>query len=168
MREQLQTMTRSRSLAQALAQRAKIILLAADGLNNSTIAMQLGLSRPTVGKWRRRFLSQGLVGLYEEARPGAPRTINDEKVAALLRQTLNSKPKAAPHWTCRSLAAETGVSFATVHRLWRAFGLQPHRQKHFKLSTDPFFVEKVRDIVGLYLNPPDKAMVLWVDEKSQV
>jgi len=168
MREQLTTWTRSRSLSQALAQRAKIILLAADGLNNSTIAVQLGLSRPTVGKWRRRFLSQGLVGLYEEARPGAPRTISDEKVAALLRQTLRSKPKAASHWTCRSLAAETGVSFATVHRLWRAFGLQPHRQKHFKLSTDPFFVEKVRDIVGLYLNPPDKAMVLCVDEKSQV
>lgn len=168
MREQLQTMTRSRSLSQALAQRAKIILLAADGLNNSTIAVQLGLSRPTVGKWRRRFLSQGLVGLYEEARPGAPRTINDEKVAALLRKTLQSRPKAGTHWTCRSLAAATGVSFATVHRLWRAFGLQPHRQKHFKLSTDPFFVEKVRDIVGLYLNPPDKAMVLCVDEKSQV
>jgi putative transposase len=168
MREQLTTMTRSRSLSQALAQRAKIILLAADGLNNSTIAVQLGLSRPTVGKWRRRFLSQGLAGLYEEARPGAPRAISDEKVAALLRQTLKSKPKAGPHWTCRSLAAETGVSFATVHRLWRAFGLQPHRQKHFKLSTDPFFVEKVRDIVGLYLNPPDKAMVLCVDEKSQV
>jgi transposase len=168
MREQLTTMTRSRSLSQALVQRAKIILLAADGLNNSNIAIHLGLSRPTVGKWRRRFLSQGLVGLYEEARPGAPRVISDEKVAALLRQTLKSKPKAATHWTCRSLAAETGVSFATVHRLWRAFGLQPHRQKHFKLSTDPFFVEKVRDIVGLYLNPPDKAMVLCVDEKSQV
>lgn len=168
MREQLQTMSRSRSLPQALAQRAKVILLAADGLNNSTIAVQLGLSRPTVGKWRRRFLSQGLVGLYEEARPGAPRVISDEQVAALLRQTLQSKPKAGTHWTCRSLAAETGVSFATVHRLWRAFGLQPHRQKHFKLSTDPFFVEKVRDIVGLYLNPPDNALVLCVDEKSQV
>jgi putative transposase len=168
MREQLTTMSRARSLSQALAQRAKIILLAADGLNNSTIAVQLGLSRPTVGKWRRRFLSQGLVGLDEEARPGAPRAISDEQVAALLRQTLKSKPKAATHWTCRSLAAETGVSCATVHRLWRAFGLQPHRQKHFKLSTDPFFVEKVRDIVGLYLNPPDQAMVLCVDEKSQV
>jgi putative transposase len=168
MREQLQTMSRSRSLPQALAQRAKVILLAADGLNNSTIAAQLGLSRPTVGKWRRRFLSQGLVGLYEEARPGAPRTIGDEKVAALLRQTLKAQPKTGTHWTCRSLAVETGVSCATVHRLWRAFGLQPHRQKHFKLSTDPFFVEKVRDIVGLYLNPPDKAMVLCVDEKSQV
>ena len=168
MREQLTTMTRSRSLSQALAQRAKIILLAADGLNNSIISSQLGLSRPTVGKWRRRFLSQGLVGLYEESRPGAPRAISDDQVAALLRRTLKSKPKTGTQWTCRSLAAETGVSFATVHRLWRAFGLQPHRQKHFKLSTDPFFVEKVRDIVGLYLNPPDKAMVLCVDEKSQV
>lgn len=168
MREELQTLSRSRSLPQALTQRAKIILLAADGFNNSSIAVQLGLSRATVGKWRRRFLSQGLVGLYEEARPGAPRTINDEQVAALLRQTLQSKPKTATHWTCRSLAAETSVSYVTVHRIWRAFGLQPHRQKHFKLSTDPFFVEKVRDIVGLYLNPPEKAMVLCVDEKSQV
>jgi putative transposase len=117
MREQLQTMSRSRSLFQALAQRAKMILLAADGLNNSTIAVQLGLSRPTAGKWRRRFLSQGLAGLYEEARPGAPRAISDEKVAALLSQTLNSKTKAATHWTCRSLAAGTGVSFAMVYRL---------------------------------------------------
>jgi putative transposase len=168
MREQLTIMSRSRSLSQALAQRAKIILLAADGLSKSTIAVQMGLSRPTVGKWRRRFLNQGLVGLYEEARPGAPRAISDKKVAALLRQTLKSKPKAGTHWTCRSLAAETEVSFATAHRIWRAFGLQPHRQKHFKLSTDPFFVEKVRDIVGLYLNPPDKAIVLCVDERSQV
>ena len=110
MREELQTLSRSRSLPQALTQRAKIILLAADGFNNSSIAVQLGLSRATVGKWRRRFLSQGLVGLYEEARPGAPRTINDEQVAALLRQTLQSKPKTATHWTCRSLAAETSVS----------------------------------------------------------
>lgn len=168
MREELHSMTRSRSLPQGLAQRARIILLAAEGLNNSTIARRLGLSRPTVGKWRRRFLDQGLAGLYEEARPGAPRAIADDQVAALLRRTLKSKPKAGTHWTCRSLAAITGVSAATVHRIWRAFGLQPHRQKHFKLSTDPFLVEKVRDIVGLYLNPPDKALVLCVDEKTQV
>lgn len=168
MREELHSRTRSRSLPQGLAQRARIILLAAEGLNNSTIARRLGLSRPTVGKWRRRFLDQGLAGLYEEARPGAPRAIADDQVAALLRRTLKSKPKAGTHWTCRSLAAVTGVSAATVHRIWRAFGLQPHRQKHFKLSTDPFFVEKVRDIVGLYLNPPDKALVLCVDEKTQV
>lgn len=167
-REQLQAMERSRSMPQALAQRARIILLAADGLNNSSVAARLGLSRPTVGKWRQRFLRQGLVGLYDEAKPGGPRSISDEQVASLIRRTLKTKPKDGTHWTCRSLAAETKISRATVHRLWRAFGLQPHRQKHFKLSTDPFFVEKVRDIVGLYLNPPDKAMVLCVDEKSQI
>jgi putative transposase len=168
LREKLQTMERSRSIPQALAQRARIILLAADGLNNSSVAARLGLSRPTVGKWRQRFLRQGLVGLYDEAKPGGPRSISDEQVANLIRQTLKTKPKDGTHWTCRSLAAETKISRATVHRIWRAFGLQPHRQKHFKLSTDPFFVEKVRDIVGLYLNPPDKAMVLCVDEKSQI
>jgi putative transposase len=168
MREQLQAMSRSRSLSQALAQRARIILLAADGLNNSSVAARLGLSRPTVGKWRQRFLRQGLAGLYDEAKPGGPRSISDDQVTSLIRRTLKTKPKDGTHWTCRSLAAETKISRATVHRIWRAFGLQPHRQKHFKLSTDPFFVEKVRDIVGLYLNPPDKAMVLCVDEKSQV
>lgn len=168
MREQLQAMSRSRSLSQALAQRARIILLAADGLNNSSVAARLGLSRPTVGKWRQRFLRQGLAGLYDEAKPGGPRSISDDQVTSLIHRTLKTKPKDGTHWTCRSLAAETKISRATVHRIWRAFGLQPHRQKHFKLSTDPCFVEKVRDIVGLYLNPPDQAMVLCVDEKSQV
>jgi len=121
-----------------------------------------------VGKWRWRFLRQGLTGLYEAPRPGGPRSISDEKVAALLRKTMKTKPHDGTHWTVRALAAETKLSKSTVHRLWQAFGLQPHRQKHFKLSTDPFFVEKVRDLVGLYLNPPDKALVLCVDEKSQV
>ena len=110
----------------------------------------------------------GVVGLYDEAKPRGPRSISDAQVAALIRKTLKTKPKDGTHWTCRSLAAETKLSHVMVHRIWRAFGLQPHRQKHFKLSTDPFFVEKVRDIVGLYLNPPDKALVLCVDEKSQV
>jgi putative transposase len=168
MREQLQSMSRARSLPQALAQRGRIILLAADGLNNGAIAAHLGLSRPTVGKWRRRFLLQGLAGLYDEAKPGGPRSISDAQVASLIQRTLKTKPKDGTHWTCRSLAAETKVSHATVHRIWRAFGLQPHWQKHFKLSTDAFFVEKVQDIVGLYLNPPDNALVLCVDEKSQV
>ena len=168
MHEQLKSLSRARSVPQALAQRAKIILLAADSLNNGAIATQLGLSRPTVGKWRRRFLSQGLVGLYDEAKPGGPRSISDAEVANLIRRTLKTIPKDGTHWTCRSLAAETKLSHATVHRIWRAFGLQPHRQKHFKLSTDAFFVEKVRDIVGLYLNPPDNALVLCVDEKSQI
>jgi putative transposase len=142
--------------------------LAADGMTNTDIAQQLGLSKPTVGKWRQRFIEQGLMGLYDELRPGAPRSIDDERIAELIRTTLKSKPKDGTHWTCRSIAEETKLSKSTVQRLWKAFSLQPHRQKHFKLSTDPFFVEKVRDIIGLYLNPPDKAMVLCVDEKSQI
>jgi putative transposase len=108
------------------------------------------------------------MGLYDEAKPGAPRTIDDENVSALIQKTLNSKPVEGTHWTCRNIAKQTGLSKSTVQRIWKAFGLQPHRQKHFTLSTDPMFVEKVRDIVGLYLNPPDKAMVLCVDEKSQI
>ncbi len=161
-------MARSRQVPQGFAQRAKTILLAAEGLTNIAIAQQLGLCNHTVGKWRWRFLRQGLTGLYEEPRPGGPRSISDEKIAALLRKTMKTKPQDATHWTVRALAAETKLSKSTVHRIWQAFGLQPHRQKHFKLSTDPFFVEKVRDLVGLYLNPPDKALVLCVDEKSQV
>jgi len=168
LRQELQGMTRAHSLSQALAQRARIILLADAGLNNTNIARQLNLSNHCVGRWRQRFLTQGLVGLYDEPRLGGPRDITDEEVTALLHKTLRSKPKDATHWTVRGLAAETKISKSTVHRVWRAFALQPHRQKHFKLSTDPFFVEKVRDIVGLYLNPPDKAMVLCVDEKSQI
>jgi len=168
MRDELQSMVRSRSLSQGLTRRAKIVLLAADGVSNKEIAEQLGLSRPTVGLWRKRFLEQGLIGLYDELRPGAPRSISDEQVLALIRKTLETKPKNGTHWSCRSIAKETKLSKSTVQRVWKAFGLQPHRQKHFKLSTDPFFVEKVRDIVGLYLNPPDKAMVLCVDEKSQI
>jgi putative transposase len=121
-----------------------------------------------VGEWRKRYLRQGIAGLYDEPKPGGPRSIDDDAIACLIRKTLRSKPKNATHWTCRSLAEKTGVSKSTVQRVWKAFGLQPHRQKHFQLSTDPFFVEKVRDIVGLYLNPPDKALVLGIDEKSQV
>jgi putative transposase len=151
-----------------LVARAKIVLHAADGMNNMEIAQRLGLSRPTVGTWRRRYLEQGITGLYDEVKPGAPRSIQDEQVAALIRKTVKTKPKDGTHWTCRSIAEETKLSKSTVQRVWSAFGIQPHRQKHFKLSTDPFFVEKVRDIVGLYLNPPDKAMVLCVDEKSQI
>jgi putative transposase len=166
--EQLESMTRSRSISQTLAQRARIVLLSADGLPNYAVADGVGVSPATVGKWRRRFRQQGLQGLYDELRPGKPRSISDEKIATLLRRTLNSPPKDATHWTCRSLAARTGLSKSTVQRVWHAFGIQPHRQKHFKLSNDPFFVEKVRDIVGLYLNPPDHALVLCVDEKSQI
>jgi transposase len=167
-RQQLVAMTQSRTLPHPLVRRAHIVLLAADGWPNTAIADTLGLSNPTVGLWRRRFLAQGLVGLYDELRPGGPRSISDQKIAALIRKTLKNTPKDGTHWTCRSIAAETFLSKSTVQRIWKAFGLQPHRQKHFKLSTDPFFVEKVRDIVGLYLNPPDQAMVLCVDEKSQI
>jgi putative transposase len=167
-RHELESLSRGRSVPQALARRGRIILLAADGLSNKSISPRLGLSAWIVGMWRNRFLSQGLAGLYDEPRPGGPRSVSDEQVATLLRKTLGAQPRDATHWTCRSIAAETKLSKSMVHRVWTAFGIQPQRQKHFKLSTDPFFVEKVRDIVGLYLNPPDKAMVLCVDEKSQI
>lgn len=167
-RDELVSMSRSRSMPQSLATRARIVLLAADGVSNTEIAEQLGLSKPTVGTWRKRYVEQRLAGLYDEPRPGGPRSIRDEEIAALLRKTLKTKPKGGTHWTCRSIAAEAKLSKSTVQRVWKAFGLQPHRQKHFKISTDPFFVEKVRDIVGLYLNPPDHAVVLCVDEKSQI
>ena len=167
-REELVSITRSRSMPQALAMRARIVLLAADGHSNTDIAERLRVSQPTVGTWRKRYRTQRLQGLYDEPRPGGPRSIRDEQVAALIRKTLKTKPEDGTHWSCRSIAAETTLSKSTVQRVWKAFGLQPHRQKHFKISTDPFFVEKVRDIVGLYLHPPDHAIVLCVDEKSQI
>jgi putative transposase len=142
--------------------------MAADGISNNTIAERVGLSHQTVCQWRQRYLQRGLAGLHDELRPGRPRSVSDEEVAMLVRKTIETKPENGTHWTIRTVASDTGLSRPTVHRIWRAFGLQPHRQRHFKLSTDPFFVEKVRDIVGLYLNPPDKAMVLCVDEKSQI
>jgi putative transposase len=167
-RRELQGWCRSRTLPAGLARRARLILLAAEGLSNKAIAEKVGLSGAMVGVWRKRFRAQGLVGLYDEPRPGGPRSIQDEQVAELIRQTLQTKPPDGTHWTCRSLAQHSGLSKSTVQRVWQAFGIQPHRQKHFKLSTDPYFVEKVRDIVGLYLTPPDKALVLCVDEKSQI
>ena len=167
-RDELRSITRSRSMPQSLATRARMVLLSADGESNTDIAERLGLSKPTVGIWRKRYRTQRIAGLYDEPRPGGPRSIHDEQVATLLRKTLKTKPKDGTHWSCRSIAAETKLSKSTVQRVWKAFGLQPHRQKHFKISTDPFFVEKVRDIIGLYLNPPDHAVVLCVDEKSQI
>jgi len=161
-------MASSRSLPAGLVSRARIILLSASGKTNLQIARQMGLTNATVGKWRRRFLQQDVSGLHDELRPGRPRPISDERVARLVRKTLETKPKDGTHWSIRQIAEETRVSKSTVHRIWQAFGLEPHRQKHFKLSTDPFFVEKVRDIVGLYLNPPENAVVLCVDEKSQI
>ena len=167
-REELESLSRSLSLAAGLVSRAKIVLLCADGFDNKAVAEEVGTSRQTVGKWRERFRTQGLMGLYDERRPGKPRSIEDDEVMVLLRKTLDTEPAdGSTHWSCRSMADTTGVSKSTVHRVWKAFNIQPHRQKHFKLSTDPFFVEKVHDIVGLYLNPPDNAMVLCVDEKGQ-
>ena len=167
-REQLQSMVNSRSLPHGLVRRAEIVLLAADGWPNQAIAHSLGASPATVGKWRKRFVERGLMGLYDEVRPGAPRSIDDEQVAEVVYKTLKERPEEANQWTMRSMAKAADVSKDVVHRIWRTYGLQPHRQGHFKLSTDPFFVEKVRDIVGLYLNPPEHAMVLCVDEKSQI
>lgn len=165
---QLENISNSRSLPHSQVRRAKIILMSDQGLTNTAIAKKVGLSISVVGMWRKRFINQGLMGLYDEPKPGAPRSINDQQIAELIKKTLKSKPKGATHWTCRSIAKETQISKSTVQRIWSAFNLQPHRQKHFTLSTDPLFIEKVRDIVGLYLNPPDKAMVLCVDEKTQI
>jgi putative transposase len=167
-RVQLMALSHSRTVPHGLVERANIVLLAAEGKSNTEISERLHLSKPCVGKWRQRYLDLGIQGLDEALRPGRPRTIADERVALVVRKTLKTKPKNGTHWSVRSMARETGVSLKTVHRIWQAFGLQPHRQRHFQLSTDPFFIEKVRDIVGLYLSPPDKAMVLCVDEKSQI
>ena len=166
-REQLQAFARSRSLAHALVVRAKIVLMAADGQSDSRIAESISVSRTTVSKWRRRFLESAVQGLYDELRPGRPRSIGEQRIAELINTTLQSKPEGATHWSVRSMAEHTGISKSTVQRVWNTFAIQPHRQKHFKLSSDPFFVEKVVDIVGLYLNPPENAVVLCVDEKSQ-
>ena len=167
-RARLESWSRGRTTAQALAVRSRIVLAAADGLSNSEIAARLGISRPTVTKWRNRFCRARLEGLLDEPRPGRPRTVSDDQVEAIVITTLESKPKDATHWSTRSLAAHLGVSQNAVWRTWRAFGLQPHRQEKFKLSADPLFVEKVYDICGLYLNPPERAVVLCVDEKSQI
>lgn len=165
---QLQSFVRSRSLPTALCQRAQIVLASADGESNTAIAARLQLSKATVGKWRTNFLERRIAGLYDDMRPGRPRSIDDERVAQLVQTTLHTKPKdGATHWSVRSAAAETSLSKSTVQRYFHLFGLQPHRSESFKLSTDPFFIEKLRDVVGLYLSPPDNAIVLSVDEKSQ-
>ena len=166
-RAQLESITASRTLPHALVTRASIVLMAADGMHNIEISKEVGLSRNAVGRWRSRFVEYGVQGLDDELRPGRPRTIRDEDIARLITRTLQRKPKNATHWTTRLIAEQTSISKSTVQRVWSAFGLQPHRHKSFKLSTDPFFIEKLRDIVGLYLNPPENAVVLCVDEKSQ-
>jgi len=164
---ELESWARRRRTAQALAPRARIVLRAAAGLSNTAIASELGIAKHTVGKWRERFARLRADGLLDEPRPGAPRRIGDEQVAALVDRTLSARPEGSTHWSLRGMARATGLSATTVGRVWRAFGLQPHRAETFKLSTDPPFAEKVRDIVGLYLAPPDRALALCVDEKSQ-
>ncbi len=166
-REQLEAFARSRSLPHALVLRAKIVLAAATGEQTKRIAEQFHISRHTAGMWRSRFVRQGIEGLYDEYRSGRPRSIEDEQISHLVNKTLHSKPKGSTQWSCRDMAEATGISKSTVQRVWSAFGLKPHRQESFKLSTDPLFVEKLRDVVGLYLNPPENALVLCVDEKSQ-
>ena len=167
-RAQLEAWARRRSSAQALALRSRIVLAASEGPNNTEIAAHLGIAVSSVRKWRNRFASHRLDGLSDEPRPGRPRTISDEQVDAVITKTLESTPKDATHWSTRSMASEVGLTQTAVSRIWRAFGLQPHRQDTFKLSKDPLFVEKVHDVVGLYLNPPERAVVLCVDEKSQI
>ena len=156
-RGELEARVRRRKIARADAMRAEIVLLAADGMNNCAIADELGVTRLTVATWRKRFAAQRLDGLDDEPRRGAPRKIGDDKIAEVVTTTLETMPAAATHWSTRSMAKASGVSASTVHRIWQAFSLQPHRSETFKLSTDPLFVEKVRDIVGLYLDPPERA-----------
>lgn len=167
-RERLQGLLRRRRIARADAQRAQVILLATEGATTKQIAARTGLSEPTVVKWRQRFLRQRCLGLSELPRSGAPRKVSDEQVEAIIARTLESTPAAATHWSTREMAKRCGFSRQTVSRIWRAFGLAPHRSEHFTLSTDPYFVDKVRDVVGLYLDPPANALVLSVDEKTQV
>jgi transposase len=166
-REQLVAMSRSRALPHSLVRRAKVVLLAAEGASNGQIATQCGITPPAVTHWKKRFIARGLAGLHDEARAGRPRSHSDEAVAELLNKVLAKSPPAATQWSVRSAAQQTGISKSTVSRYFALFGVQPHRTKGFKLSSDPFFVEKVRDIVGLYLSPPSNALVLCVDEKSQ-
>ena len=167
-REKLELLARRPKTAQRVAMRSKIVLRAAEGLSNQEIARRLGVTGATVGKWRERYRANGMEGLADEPRSGTPRKISDAKVEEAVTQTLESLPTAATHWSTRSLAEKVGLSQSAVVRIWHSFGLQPHRSETFKLSSDPYLVEKVRDIVGLYLNPPEHAIVLCVDEKSQV
>jgi transposase len=167
-REQLESWARRGKSAQALAQRSRIVLAAAEGLKNTEIAERFSLDHATVRKWRNRFAADRLDGLLDEPRPGRPRTVTDAQVEEVIVKTLESTPRDATHWSTRSMAAEVGLTQTAVSRIWRAFGLQPHRQETWKLSKDPQFIEKVRDVVGLYLNPPERAVVLCVDEKSQI
>lgn len=167
-RSVLEGMTARRKTAQAAAFRARIILLCSKGLSSKAVAESLGTSEHTVGKWRRRFAADRLDGLQDEPRPGCPRKIGDDQVEAVVVKTLETAPTNATHWSSREMARQSGLSTSSVQRIWRGFGLQPHRAETFKLSKDPLFIDKVRDVVGLYLNPPEQAIVISVDEKSQI
>lgn len=167
-RETLERWMRRRKTAQALAVRARIILRCATGRTNQVVARELGVTHQMVGKWRARFVARRLDGLLDEPRPGTSRRLSDATIEAIVVKTLESTPRDATQWSVRAMAKASGIGATSVHRIWRAFALQPHRTETFKLSTDPLFVEKVRDIVGLYLHPPTKALVLCVDEKSQI
>lgn len=167
-RTTLERLVRRRKSAQAMAMRARIVLRCADGLNNLQVAADLGVSDATVSKWRRRFVAKRLDGLFDEPRPGPPRTITDDRVEDVIIKTLEEKPRDATHWSTRSMAKATGMSQTTITKIWQAFGLQPWRSESFKLSSDPLFVDKVKDLVALYLDPPERAAVFCVDEKSQI
>jgi transposase len=166
--ETLKRWTRRPKTAQALARRARTVLACAQGKSNAAVAAEVGWGSHTVGKWRARFVDRRLDGLLDEPRPGAPRRLSDAQVERVITLTLESTPAQATHWSTRLLARRCGMSQSAISRIWRAFALQPHRSQTFKLSRDPLFIEKVRDIVGLYLNPPDRALVLCVDEKAQI
>ena len=167
-RQELQKLTRKHGAPQSIARRARVVLAAAKGLTNKEIAKDVGFCASTVGIWRNRYAERRLDGLFDQPRPGAPRQIGDDAIAETVRKTLETLPAGRTHWSSRAMAREIGHAPSTVQRIWKAFGLQPHRHETFKLSSDPLFVEKVRDIVGLYLAPPERAMVLCVDEKSQI
>ena len=167
-RKTLEAWLRRRKTAHALTVRAHVVLLCASGHTNTAVAAHLHVTKQTVGKWRRRFSAKRLEGLLDEPRPGAPRRITDADIERVITKTLETTPSDATHWSTRGMARATGMSQSAISRMWRAFGLRPHRTETFKLSTDPLLVDKVRDIVGLYLNPPDRALVLCVDEKSQI
>jgi transposase len=167
-RDRLQSLAHRARSQSLLARRARVVLACAEGLNNKAVAKKLRCSLGMVGKWRSRFLKQRLEGLYDEPRPGAPRTVSDAQVEQVVIRTLESTPRGETHWSTRGLAKATGLSRMTISRIWHAFGLQPHRTDTFKLSPDPLLIEKVRDIVGLYIHPPEHALVLCVDEKSQI
>ena len=167
-REKLSMVARRPKSAQAMAMRARIVLSCGQGMSNSEVARKLHITGATVGKWRERFRQLGLDGLLDEPRVGAPRKITDRQIEEVVTKTLESMPANSTHWSTRLMAEQTGLTQNAIVRIWHAFGLQPHRVENFKFSKDPQFVEKVRDIVGMYLNPPDRAIILCVDEKSQV